>query len=81
MSFLVKIACALMFASPAFAESSAFTDKALPAMASAGTVAAANTTPPAPEIPQNNRTVALIVGIAAVGVTFQRVIFRGRQAA
>lgn len=81
MSIALKIGCALMMATSAFAESNTFTDKAIPAMASAGAVAAANATVPASEIPGNNRTVVLIIGIAAVAVTFHRVIFRGRQAA
>jgi hypothetical protein len=81
MSIALKIGCVLMLATSAFAEGKAFTDNPLPAMASAGAVAAANATVPVAEIPGNNRTVVLILGIAAVAVTFQRVIFRGRQAA
>ncbi|RBP43665.1 hypothetical protein DES53_10563 [Roseimicrobium gellanilyticum] len=81
MSIAVKIACVLMLATSAFAEGNAFTDNAIPAMASAGAVAAANATVPSSEIPGDNRTVVLIMGIAAVAVTFHRVLFRGRQAA
>jgi hypothetical protein len=81
MSFLVKIACALMLATSAFAESSGFTDKPLPSVATAGAVAAAGVAIPVPEMPENKRSVALALGIAAVAITFYRVIFRGRQAA
>jgi hypothetical protein len=81
MSFSVKIACALMLATSAFAESSAFTDKPLPAMATVNAVAAASVAIPVTEMPENNRSVALAIGIAAVAVTFYRVIFRGRQVA
>jgi hypothetical protein len=80
MSIVLKIGCVLMLATSAFAESKAFTENALPTMTSAGSVAASATIPPS-EVPGNNRSVVLIIGIAAVAVTFQRVIFRGRQAA
>lgn len=81
MSFSVKIACALLLATSAFAESNSFTEKPLASMASVSAVVATGAAIPAPEIPENNRTVTLVIGIAAVAVTFYRVIFRGRQAA
>jgi hypothetical protein len=81
MSFSVKIACALTLATSAFAESNSFTDKPLPAMVSVSAVVATGAAIPAPEMPENNRSVVLAIGIAAVAVTFYRMIFRGRRAA
>jgi hypothetical protein len=81
MSIALKIGCVLMLATSAFAESNTFTEKAIPAMTSAGAVAVAKAPVSVPEVPGNNRTVVLMLGIAAVALTFHRVIFRGRQTA
>lgn len=82
MSIFAKIALAILLITPVLAVR-ALSDANVPGMVAAGSVGASQATIQAKDLPLPGpeRTVMLVVGIAAVVFTFHRAIFRRQQAA